>query len=362
MSSDHKNTPVNLFDFEEIAKATLPKSDYDYYASGSGDEITLRSNRLAFDKMELLPRVLIDVSQRNTTTTVLSTPIAAPILIAPTAFQRLAHTDGEIGTARAAEKANTIMTVSTLSNTTLEDVANATNAALWFQLYIHKDRELTHSLIKRAENAGYKAICITVDTPLLGRRERDVRNQFGLPDHLDIANVKARLESSQENASALAIYAGELLDQAITWKDIDWVGSITSLPILLKGIHHPQDALLAIEHGAKGIIVSNHGARQLDTVPATIDMLPAISSAINGQIEVLLDGGVRRGTDVLKALALGANAILIGRPILWGLAIDGEKGVLTVLQMLREELDLAMALSGVTSIDSISEDLLITSD
>ena len=358
MNSDDKNTPINLFDFEAIAKATLPKSNYDYYASGSGDEITLRSNRVSFDKIELLPRVLVDVSERNTGTTILSTPVAAPILIAPTAFQRLAPPDGEISTARAAEKAKTIMTLSTLSNTTLEDVSNATQAALWFQLYIHKDRELTRSLIQRAEKAGYKAICITVDTPLLGRRERDIRNQFGLPNHLDIANVKARLNASEDNASALAIYAGELLDQANTWKDIDWVRSITALPILLKGIHHPEDALLAVEHGVNGIIVSNHGARQLDTVPATIDMLPGITQAIDGQIEVLLDGGVRRGTDVLKALALGASAIFIGRPILWGLAVDGEQGVLKVLEMLHEELDLAMALSGVTSINNVSKDIL----
>ncbi|MQG21560.1 MAG: alpha-hydroxy-acid oxidizing protein [SAR202 cluster bacterium] len=358
MNSSHKHIPINLFDFEALAEAALSKSAYDYYASGSGDEITLVSNRIAFDKIELLPRVLVDVSQRNIQTTVLSTPVAAPILIAPTAFQRLAHPDGEISTARAAEKAGTIMTVSTLSNTTLEDVSSATQATLWFQLYVHKDRELTRSLIQRAETAGYKAICITVDTPLLGRRERDVRNRFGLPDHLEIANVKTHLNASEDNASALAIYATELLDQAITWKDIEWVRSITTLPVLLKGIHHPDDAVLAVKHGANGIIVSNHGARQLDTVPATIDMLPGITRAIDGQIEVLLDGGVRRGTDILKALALGASAILIGRPILWGLTVDGEQGVLRVLEMLREELDLAMALSGITSIDEVSKDLL----
>lgn len=361
MTQPSPQQPVNLFEYEALAQERLSQMAYDYYASGSGDEITLGLNRTALDRIRLIPRVLIDISQRDASTTVLGTPVTTPILIAPTAFHKLAHPDGEAATARAAAEADIIMTLSTLSNTNLEDVAAAADGPRWFQLYIHRDRDLTRSLVERAENAGYRALCITVDAPLLGRRERDVRNRFALPPDLSLANVEEHLRAllpSGAPDSALAGYAAQLFDQTINWDDIGWLKSITSLPIVLKGIHHPDDARLAVEHGVQAIIVSNHGARQLDSVPATIDMLPPIADAVGGDIEILLDGGIRRGTDIVKALALGARAVLLGRPILWGLAVDGQAGVAHVLRLLTAEFDLAMALLGVTSVAGFSRRLL----
>ena len=353
--------PVNLFEYEALARKCLSQATYDYYAGGAGDEVTLRENRSAFDRLQLLPRVLVDVSHRDLSTTVLSQPIALPILIAPTAFHRLACPEGEIATARAAAKVGTVMVLSTLSNTTLEEVARASEAPLWFQLYIYKDRGLTQALVERAEAAGYKALCVTVDAPLLGRRERDVRNRFSLPPDLAIANIPAHAGERLPDvagSSALSTYFSRLLHQSLTWDDVEWIQGITSLPVVLKGIHHPEDARLAVERGVSGIVVSNHGARQLDTVPATIDMLPAIADVVQEQGELLLDGGVRRGTDVLKALALGAMAVLVGRPVLWGLAVDGQMGAAQVLRLLQAEIDLAMALCGITSVSAVTRDLV----
>ncbi len=340
---------INLFDYEAVARERLGQDAYDYYASGATDEITLRENRTAFDRIRLLPRVLVDVSHRDLSTTVLGEAVSMPVLVAPTAFQRLAHPEGEMATARAAARFRTLMVLSGLSNTTLEDVAHAADGPKWFQLYVYRDRELTRALAQRAEAAGYKALCVTVDAPALGRRERDMRNRFALPDNLVIANVLDALgkEMTEGQAqSSLAVYFRRLLDQSLTWETITWLRSVTSLPIVIKGIHHPDDARLAVEHGADAIVVSNHGARQLDSVPAAIDMLPAIVNAVHGGLEVYMDGGVRRGTDVVKALALGARAVLVGRPILWGLAAAGEEGAARVLELLRAEVDLAMALCG----------------
>jgi 4-hydroxymandelate oxidase len=354
-------TPINLDEFEFLAAKILEKQVYDYYRGGANDEITLKANVSAFQAIHLYPRVLVDVDRRDLSTTILGEKISMPVLIAPTAFHRLASPDGEIATAQAASRAGTIMVVSSLSTTTPEDIAASTESSLWFQLYIYKDRELTRSIVERVETLGYKALCITVDAPLLGRREKDVRNHFSLPAGLTIATVGDKLTKDMDKItgnSSLNIYFENLLDQSVTWKDIDWIRSICNLPIVLKGIQRSDDARTAVDHGVNAIIISNHGARQLDTVPATIDMLPPIAEAIDGAIEVLLDGGVRRGTDVIKALALGANAVLLGRPILWGLTVDGAAGALLVLDLLMKETDLAMALCGLPYISKATRDLV----
>jgi isopentenyl diphosphate isomerase/L-lactate dehydrogenase-like FMN-dependent dehydrogenase len=330
---------INLLELEMKARESLPQTAYDYCASGANDEITLRENRLAYERITLLPRMLVDVSERHMGTTALGEPVSMPILIAPTAFQGLAHPEGEVATVKAAGAAKTLMTLSTGSTFSIEEVMAVATGPVWFQLYLFKDRGISASLVKRAEVAGCKAIVFTVDVPLLGRRERDVRNQFKLPD-------------------GLAPYIASLLDPALTWKDIEWLTGITKLPVLVKGILRSDDALLAVNHGASGVIVSNHGARQLDTTPATISILPEIVEAVGGQVEVYVDGGIRRGTDVLKAIACGARAVFIGRPVLWGLASGAEAGVRYVLEMLRQEFDLAMALSGCPTLSSITRDLI----
>ncbi|MBI4328732.1 MAG: alpha-hydroxy-acid oxidizing protein [Chloroflexi bacterium] len=360
MTQPAKPEPVNLSDFEAAARERLSPTAYDYYASGAGDEITLRENHAAFDRIQLLPRVLVDVSHRDLSTTVLSRPTAMPVMIAPTAFHRLACPEGELATARAAAEMGIVMVLSTLSNVPLEEVAQVGPSPRWFQLYIYRDRGVTRSLVERAEASGYQALCVTVDAPLLGRRERDVRNRFSLPPDLAVANLLHYLpKESQAEApqSALNAYFARLMDQSVTWDDLDWLRGITSLPVVPKGIHHPEDARLAVEHGVPAIVVSNHGGRQLDTAPATIDLLPAIADAVQGRAEILLDGGVRRGTDVIKALALGARAVLIGRPVLWGLAVDGQRGAERVLRLLQKEIDLAMALCGLTKVSDITSDL-----
>jgi 4-hydroxymandelate oxidase len=353
--------PINCDDFEAIAREKLSPMAWAYYASGAHDEVTLRANRAAFERIPLHYRVLVDVSRRDLATTVLGERVTFPVLVAPTAFHGLAHPDRELATVRAAGKAGTIFTLSTLATSSMAEVVRAASGPVWFQLYVFKDRGATEALVRRAEASGVKAIVLTVDAPLLGRRERDVRNRFQLPSGLCVANLVPEGMSdlppgSQD--SGLAAYFASLLDPSLTWRDLDWLRSITKLPIVVKGIVHPADARLALEHGAQAIVVSNHGGRQLDTAPATIDALPRIADAVAGRIELLLDGGVRRGTDVLKAIALGARAVLIGRPILWGLAAAGEDGVRAVLEVLRSELDLALALSGCASLGAVTKDLV----
>ncbi|HET9228900.1 MAG TPA: alpha-hydroxy acid oxidase [Thermoanaerobaculia bacterium] len=354
--------PVSLLDFEAIARENLTPEAYDYYAGGAQDEVTLRGNRSAFDRISLAYRVLVDVSHRDLTTTVLDQTVSMPVLVAPTAFHRLATPEGELATARAAGAAGTVMILSTLSTSRIEDVVAAASGPVWFQLYVYKDRGATEALVRRAEAAGCGALVLTVDAPLIGRRERDVRNRFALPPGLSVANLLADGYGEVLAApadSGLAAYVATFLDPSLTWKDVAWLRSITELPILVKGIVRPDDALRAAEAGAAGIVVSNHGGRQLDTAPATIDVLPEIADALQGSgLEVLMDGGVRRGTDVIKAVALGARAVLIGRPILWGLAAAGEAGAVQVLQMLRAEVDLTMALAGTPAVADISRDLV----
>jgi len=352
---------TNLLELEDLARAKVPRPSFDYIAGGAEDEVSLRRNREAFTKWALRPRVLVDVSRRDTSTSVLGQRVSMPILVAPTAFHGLVHPEGEVATARGAAAAGTLMVVSAIATRELEEVAKAVAGPRWFQLYVWRDREVTAQLVKRAARAGYGAICLTVDTPLLGRREKDERNAFTLPPGLSIANVRpAGLDGvpASERGSAFAKYVAELLDPAVTWKDIAWLRSLTSLPIVLKGILTAEDATLAVEHGVAGIIVSNHGGRQLDSTVGTLEALPDIVAAVQGRVEVFMDGGVRRGTDVLKALALGAKAVLIGRSALWGLALGGADGVRRVLEHLRGELELAMALTGRAALAQVDRSLV----
>ena len=353
--------PINIYEFEELAAESLAKPAYDYYASGAHDEITLRRNHAAYDEIPLHYRVMVDVSERDLSTTVLGRRIGMPVMLAPTAFHRMAHPDGELATARAAHAADTLMTLSTLSNTTLEDVAAATSGPKWFQLYVYRNRDATLELIRRAEEAGYEALVFTVDAPYLGVRERDVRNEFNLPGDLKVANLTAsQMENlpDERDESGLAAYFEQLLEPALSWDVLEWVADKTDLPVILKGVVRPDDALRAADHGVAGIVVSNHGGRQLDTSPATIEVLPDIAKAVGDELEVYIDGGIRRGTDVIKALALGARAVLVGRPVLWGLAYDGQAGVERVLEILRDEVDLAMALCGACDVSEVTGDLV----
>ncbi|MEW6671669.1 MAG: alpha-hydroxy acid oxidase [Thermodesulfobacteriota bacterium] len=353
---------INLFDYENAAAAKLPPAAYDYYASGGGDEITLHENHAAYERIKLKPRVLKDISNTDLSKTLFGQSISMPVLVAPTAFHRMADPEGEMATARAAAAAGVIMILSTLSTCSIESVAAVTDGPLWFQLYFYKDREATLSLVQRAESAGCKAIALTVDAQVWGRRERDIRNRFRLPKGLSMENMaRTGKENFPEGeGSGLAGYVTWQFDPALSWKDVDWLCSKTRLPVLLKGVLHPEDAQASLDHGAAGLIVSNHGGRQLDTVSATIEALPAIVNAVGGRLEVVIDGGIRRGTDVLKAIALGAGAVGVGRPIIWGLAADGEKGASEVLKILRREFELAMRLSGCRTIADITKDILVS--
>ncbi len=356
LHEDIEMQPINLFDYEALAgqrMAHIPWA-WDYYQGGSEDEVSLRANRIAFEQLRLRPRMLVDVSTCDLRTSVLGTSVSMPILVAPTAAHGLAHPDAECATARAVQQAGTLMVVSTQSTRSLEEIAQAGLGPRWFQLYIDSYHQ-AESLIRRAEAAGYGALVLTVDTPRRGRRECDLRNQ--LSSHLQAhapsvasGNVSPLMEniSNGEETS---------ITDALTWEVLPWLRSFTKLPILLKGILTAEDARLSLEYGAAGIIVSNHGGRQLDGVVASIEALPEVVEAIAGRCEVYVDGGVRRGTDVLKALALGARAVLLGRPILWGLAVNGELGVRHVFQLLRAEFELAMARVGCPTTKSITRSL-----
>jgi len=353
---------TNLLELEDKARAKIPHATFDYIAGGAEDEVSLRRNRDAFGRWALRPRVLTDVSKRDTRTVLLGERVSMPVCVAPTAFHALVHPDGEIATARGTAAAETILVASTISTKPLEEVAAAVDAPRWFQLYVYKDRAVTEELVSRAVRAGYKALCLTADTPVLGRRERDERNAFTLPPGFGIANLKpAGLDGMPEveHGSAFAKYVEDLLDASLTWDDVDWLKSISPLPLIIKGIMTAEDAALAVDHGVAGIVVSNHGGRQLDSTLGSLDALPDVVAAVRGRIEVYLDGGIRRGTDVLKALALGAKAVLVGRPILWGLALGGADAVRAALDLLRTELDTAMALAGRAHVKDIDASLIV---
>jgi 4-hydroxymandelate oxidase len=353
--------PINLADFEQRARALLPKPHFDFFNGGAADEITLRENRRAFDDIDLRFRVLTGVEHRDLSVTLFGKRTSMPVLIAPTGFHKLAYLDGEIATAQGASDADVIMVVSTMANVTLEEVRAAAAGPMWFQLYVYRDRGVTRSLVQRAEAVGYDAIQVTVDLPVLGRREADVRNGFGLPGDLRLANLAgAGLGELGAVAgdSGVAAYTARMLDPSLTWKDVAWLKGLTRLPLLVKGLVRGDDAVRAIDSGADGVVVSNHGGRQLDTSPATIRALPEVADAIGGRGVIILDGGVRRGTDVVKALALGAHAVMLGRPPLWGLAVAGRDGVRQVMEIVRYEFDAALALCGCKSAANVPRDIV----
>jgi 4-hydroxymandelate oxidase len=352
---------LNLDEFEAAARDLLPREVYDYYAGGAEDEQTIKANRAAFARYVLRPRVLVDVSKVDTQIELFGTVVRAPVLIAPTAFHRLAHPDGEIATARAAAAQGSIYVASTVSTTAIEDIAAAApDTALWFQLYVFRDRGITRSLVERAQAAGCKALCLTVTVPVQGKRERDVRNRFGVPPNVELANFRGLQQARmpRSTGSSLEYFIAREFDPTLDWHAVEWLASVTTLPILIKGVAHPDDARKAMEHGAQGLIVSNHGGRQLDCAIATLDALPDIVETVADRIPVLIDGGVRRGTDVIKALALGAQATLIGRPVLWGLAAAGEAGVGAVLGLLQNEVVRSLALCGLRSVREITTELI----
>ncbi|CAH0769169.1 unnamed protein product [Bemisia tabaci] len=360
----HFNHLCNIQDFEESALQILPKKVKGYYKSGACNETTLANNISAFQRLRIRPRVMIDVSVRQLETKILGNRISFPLGIAPTAMQKMAHHDGEIGTARAAGEMGTIFILSTLSTTSVEDVAAAApNTIKWLQLYIYKDRDITRRLVERADKAGFKALVLTVDTPKFGIRYADAKNQFDIPAHLKLANFSdeksyMNMKGGQGN-SALSSYVNALFDPTLSWKDVQWLKSITKLPIVLKGILTREDAKIAADLGVAAILVSNHGARQLDTTPASIEALPEISEAVGERVEVYLDGGIRNGTDVFKALALGAKMVFVGRPAIWGLTNGGKDGVKRVLEILKSEFDNALALAGALSVEDIQKSMVV---
>jgi 4-hydroxymandelate oxidase len=351
---------LSVQDYYRAACAKLPKGVLDYYEGGALDEITLRENSAGWERLKLYYHVLAGVGRRDLGTTVLGQPISLPIGVAPTAFQKLACAEGEIATANAATAARTLFILSSFSNTAMESVLPQAASPRWFQLYIYKDQGVTEELVRRAEAAGAEAIVVTVDTPGLGTRERDVRNGFRLPDDLAVENLAPMGKGNfpKMTGSGLAAYVRENFKSDLKFEDLDWLGECTRLPIVVKGVCRGDDARRAAEHGAKAVVVSNHGGRQLDTAPATCEVLPAVADAVRDLCEVYVDGGIRRGSDVLKAIALGARAVLIGRPILWGLCVGGEQGATNVLEILRRELDEAMLLCGCTKLGDINRALL----
>ena len=360
---------VNIGDLRRAARRRLPRAVFDYIDGGAEDEWTLRANSADFARYAFRPRTLVDVSERDLSTTVLGQSIALPVIMAPTGLTGLFARNGEVAAARAAAARGTIYTLSTMSVLSIEDVAQAAPGPLWFQLYVWRDREITRSLVQRARAAGYRALVLTVDTAVLGQRERDVRNGFTIPPRVTVSNVLDTLQrvgwigdmlggpkitfgnfantgALGSDAVSLASFTTQQFDPSLTWKDLDWFRSLWDGPLAVKGILTAEDARLAVEHGVEAIVVSNHGGRQLDFVPSPIEVLPEIVEAVGGRAEVILDGGIRRGSDVVKALALGARACMVGRPFLWGLAAGGQAGAEQALGILRDELDRCLALIG----------------
>jgi 4-hydroxymandelate oxidase len=356
--TDAAGPPINLFDFEALARQRISRMAFEYIASGAGDEITLRRNRECFDELRLQPRVLAGVGKIDTSLELFGERLDYPVLLAPTAYHKLVHPDGELAAVRGANAVRAPFVVSSFATVAVEEIARAAETPLWFQLYVHPDRAFTRDLIGRVEAAGCRALCVTVDTPILGMRDRERRAGFRLPPGIERANLKALGVAVTKMGHFEGGGNYTILDPAVNWETIAWIRSLTNLPVVLKGILSPDDARLACEHGASGIIVSNHGARNLDTVPATIEALPRVMERVEGRVPVLLDGGIRRGTDIIKAIAYGAKAVLIGRPYLWGLGVAGAEGVEQVIRILRLELEAAMMLCGTPSLSRITPSAL----
>ncbi|MFN3868387.1 MAG: alpha-hydroxy acid oxidase [Hyphomicrobiaceae bacterium] len=353
--------PVSLADYERLAEGYLAAGDWAYVAGGAGDEITVRWNSEAFAKLAIVPRVLRRSDQPSTALTVLGETLAHPIMIAPLAYQKLVHPDGELATALAAAAQDTLMILSTLSTTPMRDAIGVEGSACrWFQLYMQPSRAATLRLVRAAEEAGYTANVMTVDATLSGVRNHEERNGFRLPPHVRPVNLNIAdaTETQEEAPSSLSTVFRAFLKTAPAWQDVEWLVGETRLPVALKGVLSPVDAVTAVETGAAAIIVSNHGGRTLDTLPASVEMLPAVRDAVAGRVPILVDGGIRRGTDVLKCLALGARAVLIGRPVMHGLAVAGALGVAHVLRLLRDEFEIAMALTGCMSVSDLTAECL----
>ena len=352
--------PINIHEYEVLAQSRVHQVAWDFYAGGGNDELTLHENRTAFERIRLRPRVLVDVSNCDVRTTVLGRPLRMPLMIAPTSGHGMAHTEAECATVRAAGASGTIMIVSSDATRSMEEIAHEATGLLWFQLYINTFKQ-AENYVRRAEASGYRAIVLTVDMPRMSRRERDVRNDFKAfqqTHHPGIFSGHDSVEGVPTKGAGGLIANKQYIGNTLTWETIDWLRSITKLPVVLKGIVTAEDALLAVEHKVAAIVVSNHGGRQLDGVVPTIEALPEVVDAVAGRCEVYLDGGIRRGTDILKALALGARAVLVGRPVLYGLIVNGQEGIEHVLHILDDELMLAMALSGCPTIQSIPRSLI----
>jgi 4-hydroxymandelate oxidase len=332
---------LSLFDFEAEARRRVTGGAWARIEGGAADELTLKWNHEAYEHIRLKPRILVDVSRIDTRVTLFGQELPFPIILAPTGGQKLIHPEGELAAVRGAAAADATYVISTSASMRVEDIARAATRPVWFQLYVQKDRGFTRDLVQRAEDAGCRALCVTVDSPTFGARNRESGSRGGMPNR-ELPNLKG----------------SDYLDSTLTWKDIDWLRSFARRPVLLKGVLNPDDAAIGVKAGVAGIIVSNHGARNLDTVPATIDALPLVAEKVAGRVPVLVDGGVRRGTDVLKALALGAAAVQIGRPYLWGLGVAGAAGVTRVVQILRREFEMAMALTGRPTLAAIDRSVI----
>jgi 4-hydroxymandelate oxidase len=346
---------LTLLELEGLAESCMSPMAMAYVTGAAADEITLRANCEDWKRIRLMPKCLVDVSEIDLRTQVLGQQFAMPVMLAPTAFHRLCHPEGELATVAGANLGRAGMVLSSLSTVSVEEIGTAAQQPLWFQLYAQADRGLTQEMVERAHAAGCKAVCITVDTPVLGARHREARTRFQLPADCTLPNLN--LGPATHRPVRGTIYS-DLLNPKLVWKDVEWIASVVPIPILLKGVMNPEDAVRAADSGVAGLIVSNHGGRNLDTTPSTAEALPRIAEKLNGRLPLLVDGGIRRGTDVLKAIALGAQAVLIGRPYLYALSIAGAEGVARVLEILRTELMMAMALTGRISIAEIGKSVL----
>ncbi len=360
-SRDAESLPTaDVTRFEPLARRRLSKMAYDYVRSGGGDEISMRENRAGFERLQLEPSVLVDVSQIDTRVNLFGSEFESPILLAPVAYHRLYHAEGEVGTARGASAAGAGFVISTFTTTSIDEIARNTQQPIWFQLYVQRDREFTKDMVQRAVASGCKAVCVTVDTPVLGNRYGQL--SFGLPQGMECVHLRGMkapgaAQVTGHKTQRANIYDA-LFDPSFNWKDLTWLRQVAGVPVVVKGVLSAEDGRLAVASGADGVIVSNHGGRNLDTVPATIDALPRVVDAVAGRIPVMLDSGIRRGTDVLMALALGAKAVFIGRPYVYGLAVGGARGVERVVSILRDELERAMALTGRRSVAEIDATVL----
>ncbi len=358
-------TVHSVDEFEALARDRLSEMAYGYFVGGAGDERTVRANVAAWDEHDIWTRALVDVSARTTATQLLGVDLPTPLLVAPTALHQLAHPDGELATIRACNAAGVPMVVSSIASTRLEDICAQATVPVLLQLYIGADRGFTREFLQRAEAAGCAAVELTVDTPIWGTRHREAVTGFHLPDGVDVVNLRhetggerAAVSGNPSAGGSIGEVLGWTISSNLTWADLEWLCSTTALPVLPKGICRPDDARRAVDAGASGIVVSNHGGRQLDGAPPTARSLPRVVDAVGDAVPVVVDGGIRRGTDVLRAIALGARAVQVGRPVLWGLGAAGDAGVHRVLELLVTEFDQAMALSGCAAVDDITADLL----